>query len=498
MKKISLFLVVVLLVTAFAACSQTQNQSNTDVSVPDSNVSQDSIPSHLNGVTFDNTEIIILAVWGENNFHGYQWAPLEMIDEPVNDKTFERNALIAQNHGLIIKQEKAVNPTDVTDKLGIQIDSGIDNYQIGATSVHYLAKTVAEKGQAYNFHTLNDEIGKDYLQLDADYYDQTAVSDLSIINKLFFLTGDICVTDNDATWAVFFNKELLAEKGLENPFDIVRSGKWTIDKMHEMAKEAAFISGDTMDFTADTDDTWGIIAQTYDGVAYMWGAQQSMITKDEDDIPQFRILEERNTNVFSNLYDMMLDSNVCGVADFFGRWDSGIYGIAGDIFLNGHSLFYSSNVEVMSGDGFRETEVDYGVIPMPKADELQEDYYSHANIYSATTVCIPISNLDKLEPTVFAIEAMSYYGKELVRDIYYETTLKNKRTKDDDSKEMLDVIFSHRTWDLSAIFDWGDALYIYTTEIGKKTNTLEETIQSKMDSLNEARDRTVEAFRNID
>lgn len=495
MKKLAFFLVALMLVSVFVGCTPANDQSKADQST-NQEVSQ-AEKTHLDGIKYDNVEIVVIAVGGDN-FSGAEWAPEEMNEEPVNDATFERNALILQNHGVDIKVFNRENYKGVIEGLETDVDAGTCNYHFGATAVHRLATSLAEKGHLYNFHSLNDEIGKDYLKLEADYYDQTAVRDLSIVNKLFFLTGDICVTDNDATWATFFNKGIIADKGLENPFELVRNDAWTIDKMHQMATDAKTLVGDKMDFVADTDDTWGIILQSYDGVAYMWGAQQSMVEKDEEDIPQFRLLSERNINVFDNLFDMMLDMDVVGIADHYGRWDSGIYGVAGDIFLNGHSLFYSSNVEVMSGDTFRSTEVDYGVIPMPKADDLQEDYYSHANIYSATVVSVPISNVEKLEETVFAIEAMSLYGENYVRDVYYETTLKNKRTKDDDSKEMLDVIFSHRTWDLSAIFDWGQALYIYSGQIGDKVNTLGQKVESMMSSLNSARDSTVAAFKAID
>jgi ABC-type glycerol-3-phosphate transport system substrate-binding protein len=36
-----------------------------------------------------------------------------------------------------------------------------------------------------------------------------------------------------------FSKDLLREYGLENPYDIVKSGKWTWDKLSEMAKQVS-------------------------------------------------------------------------------------------------------------------------------------------------------------------------------------------------------------------------------------------------------------------
>ena len=136
---------------------------------------------------------------------------------------------------------------------------------------------------------------------------------------------------------------------------------------------------------------------------------------------------------------------------------------------------------------------------MPKVDELQEEYSSHGNIYSCTVATIPISVVenDDLPLTLFAMEAMAYYGREMVTDEYYEVTLKNKRFNDDDSPEMLDIISKNRTYDLSAIYDWGSALYLYTNLIGSKNNTLVSSAEKYLEAIEADLRATVEAVDAI-
>ena len=95
------------------------------------------------------------------------------------------------------------------------------------------------------------------------------------------------------------------------------------------------------------------------------------------------------------------------------------------------------------------------------------------------------------------MEAMAYYGSQMVKDEYYEVTLKNKRFTDNDSPEMLDIITNNRTYELSMIHDWGQALYLYTNQLLGRTNTLQSSADAAKAAMEEARDATVEAINSL-
>lgn len=53
---------------------------------------------------------------------------------------------------------------------------------------------------------------------------------------MFFTTGEITVSDNDAAFVILFNKELHEAYNLEDPYQLVYDGKWTMDKFAELCK----------------------------------------------------------------------------------------------------------------------------------------------------------------------------------------------------------------------------------------------------------------------
>lgn len=103
------------------------------------------------------------------------------------------------------------------------------------------------------------ELDNGYIDLNADYWDQSAIEALSIANHLYYITGEAIVSDNAATWAMYYNKDLLADNGLQNPVELVDAGTWTIDALYEMCKAVAtkVSTGDTMSYDPADGDIWG-------------------------------------------------------------------------------------------------------------------------------------------------------------------------------------------------------------------------------------------------
>ena len=54
---------------------------------------------------------------------------------------------------------------------------------------------------------------------------------------------------------------------------------------------------------------------------------------------------------------------------------------------------------------------------------------------------------------------------------YYEQTLKNKRFEDTESEEMLDLIFRNKSFDIGAVYSFGDILGFYTNILISGSNT---------------------------
>jgi len=491
-----LVLCICLVAVSFVACQNDKEESNA-TSITQSNESEapEYLVPHLGEADLDGFTLTFLAAQdrADDAYDECQFNTEEQTNEPVNDAFYNRNRKIEQEYNCKIQLLTVENATKVVEKIREAVQVGSADFQVAAAGITYLS-TLATEGLLYDFNTLQDS----KLNLEGDWWDQAAIRDISIADMLHFITGDIVVTDNEATWAVFFNKTIVETLDLDNPFELVRNNEWTLDKMNEMALTAKTDDGDSTR-TVTGNDQWGLIAQTYDGVAYMWGAEQAMVTKDADDLPVFRLKDQTNIDVWGDVFTLLVNQDYTAMADFFYAWNSADYKIVGQNFIDGKALFRANAISTVNSAEMREAELSYGILPMPKRDANQEEYSSSCTVYWATFLTIPtVIDSSEIENTTFVLEAMAYLGKEMVTYEYYDKTLKNKRLQDTDSPDMLDLVFKNRTFDLAAIYNWGGtngALYFYTSLIGAKSDNIVSYTDERLSIFETAMNETIEAFQ---
>lgn len=487
-KRITSLLLVALLVLSslfLVACDKEKEDGSTAVSGADND-------GFLNEKKNFGGESIVFITFDNGNFSTCEIAPEEIVNEAVSDAFYERNAIIEEKYGLKIEVEAISSQPEIIETIRLNCQSSLDEYQAVVAGIHYIAPLGVE-GLLYDFNSIDNG----YLHLDEKWWDQTIKRDVSINNKIWFLSGDALVQDDEATWAMYFNKDLVSTYNLEDPYQLVRDKKWTLDKMHELASKVHKQNGATKSFDPSVGDIWGLVVQSYDFYAFMLGGGQPMIDN-TGDTPRLRVDEQENINTFGKVYDVMLDDKNTGVADFFGSWSSGVYDQESDIFVNGNALFMPGSISLVSQEKMREADIRYGILPMPMRSELQDDYTTSVTVYWCAAMSIPISNVEKLDATCYALEAMAYYGNQKVTPEYYDRTLTYKRFNDDESRDMLDLIFRNRTYDLGGIFNFGDVgssngtLYFYTTLLGAKSNGIVSEYDKYKDSYQNSLNELVE------
>jgi len=361
--------------------------------------------------------------------------------------------------------------------------------------IYDIAPTITE-GYFYDFREINSTFndGKGWIKLDEPYWDQNSMHDYSISNKVFMLTGDICLYDDENTWAMFFNKDMITEYGFENPYVTVKEGNWTLDVLYEYCKKVTEPDGEKLTWDATANHKWGMVTQVYDCPMFMLGCGQRLVQKDANDLPVLRVDEQRNVDIAHKVLEMLIDENKVGMADFYGAWNTGVYGEEMAIFANGHAMFLPTSMVFLSTQHAKNSDVDIGVIPMPKADSVQEDYSSSSNVYWLHMVSIPKTNVKNLEATLFALEAMAWYGQRYINPEYYEKVLKLQKFQDEDAEEMLDLIFKNRTYDMGIAYDWANMMAFYDTLVCSKSTDIVTLYDSKKESFQAAIDETIDAF----
>ena len=490
--------------TGFAACSSTvtpsdaSGESSATADGNNSTVSETVFP--LEKENFGGVTIKALSYETEGSFQyqTFEIAPLAINTDPVNDMAYDRAQLIRQEYGIDLVQELVPTKNDVVNTVREMVLNNMDSYQIVVAPLHYLAKLVAEDA----YHDIG-ALENGYIDLSKPYWDQKINKQLSVMGHNFFVNGDAIVSDDEATWAVFFNKDIakdhaLAEGyGVSSLYDLVDQGNWTIDVMYEMAKKVVNDNGDGMSWSASSDDVWGISAQAYDGYTFTVAAGHTMTALDDDGYPYITVGDEGNIEAFDKVHRILNDKAVCALAEVEGRSSTNKYEEIVQIFANGGALFTPEKIGTVSNPVMRNANIRYGLLPMPKINEEQDDYTSTITVWWCSAMAIPATNVDNLDATCYAMEALAYYGMEMLTPEYYDRTLKNKRFEDEESEAMLDLIFRNRTYDVGIVLNFaGDMLGFYDTILISGVNTHISALDAKRDAYQEAIDDFEDQFLN--
>ena len=139
----------------------------------------------------------------------------------------------------------------------------------------------------------------------------------------------------------------------------------------------------------------------------------------------------------------------------------------------------------------RQMETNYGILPIPKYDEAQENYSSLVWMHHDTILGIPatVKNTDMAEIVLEALSAESYYT--VYRD-FYDTVIMGRSARDQQSKEMLQIIFDTRSFDPGLIWDntpfAGKILRLSatgTSDIASLWASYKDAIDDRVTELNE-------------
>ena len=158
-------------------------------------------------------------------------------------------------------------------------------------------------------------------------------------------------------------------------------------------------------------------------------------------------------------------------------------------FANDRAFFLTGQIKT-SGQ-LRSMESEFGILPFPKLDENQDEYYTYIT-GNNLMMTIPSTNRDP-ETTAAIIDALTYRSYETVLPVYYENKVGQKGLRNDDSIEMLDIIRSGRGIDASDYFLWNSNVSnLIKTSILNGTGDAASIAESERQKTDEA----IKSFMN--
>ncbi len=277
---------------------------------------------------------------------------------------------------------------------------------------------MASEGYLLDFYQM------EYIDLEADYWNKTAIDDLAIGGVGYYALSDYMIADPDA---IFFNKEMLASyEEMEDPYTLVREGRWTLDQMFQMASQVDF---DNEGLTDKKDGTYGLTAMA-DAVFISFIDSCGVTLMDDYDGVKVLNMSAGNQDYADLLSKVFTNMTMDWV--YLHPYVDG-YTWENDISYN-NALFSMESLK--QAYKHRESEVTFGILPYPKATELQE----YRSFDWSGMMCDP-NTVQNTEMVGKTLEALAFYSQTTTTVAYYEKLLGARLADAPDDAEMLKVIW---------------------------------------------------------
>lgn len=445
MKKIIAFLIASLMLMSIVACADKSNSNNKG----NSNNQTDQTENPFKDVDLQGETITVMCLStteGTMKINSYSDLKAdELLGDPVNDAVYERNENIKSTLNCDLEvYEMGTFGASGTINVGADLKNILlagNPDGIYAGFVNGISLSALISGEV--LYNLNDI---DSTGLDNEWWYKDANDSMVINGKLFAATGDFSVRGLVSMTSIFFNKTLLEKyEDLKNPYDLVRSGDWTIDVLSEYANVMTEIGGDG---TLGVDDQVGFVSEWGSGYYYLSAAGVRAYENQGDDVvfAMNNAIAQEMVVKISNLLKNKQVSKI--VADHYG--DN--YSAAGVLSYFGDNkiAFYSHNI--YDALELRDMEAEFGMLPLPKLSKNQTEYYSISNRYFSSYAIIPLASPDA-EISGIILNALSYYGNKLLREAVYDRSFRSlKLLRDEDSVEMFELIINSQIQDMGLFY----------------------------------------------
>ncbi len=452
--------------TAGEETAPEEEETRATANVPDSDFEGYTFTIHCSS----NSEYSII----QNDF-----AAEELTGEAINDAKFNRLVAVGEKLNIsIVTQEAASAGSDAGyNEISQDVTAGTSSFDL-ATACGYATSKLSMN----NF--LVDMTTVPYIDLSAEWWDQVANEDLRILDQLFYTTGDITVSDNDATYCIMFNKNLITDYAMENPYEMVEKGTWTVDKFIEMASAVSMdLNGDGV---FDTNDRYGALIwdDTMMGVVNCSGEKCASVNA--EGLIELTLNSEKTINILDKFYSFAQQKEIA-YAYQRANWNDSLLVT---MFSGDQSLFLTQLIQLVPK--MREMDSDFGILPYFKYDEAQEGYYTTIGSWHSVFVCVPNGQIDA-ERTGIITEVLASESYELT-EAYYDKTLKGKTTRDEESSGMLDIIFANRVYDLGWYFQFGGYNEGVMNQFRQYKNEFSSMYKTSEKAANKVIQKTNEAF----
>ncbi|MCL2773997.1 MAG: extracellular solute-binding protein, partial [Oscillospiraceae bacterium] len=338
-KKITAILLIIsiFLLLIMQSCANSANNANNNGTSSDNNTNNS---GEIQTTSPETTEYKAAAEpfdWGGkqftvlvNNTGNSTWLDVDFTCEeqngdPINDAVYKRNMEIEDMFNIKIVPVPVDQGAHVTN-VRKAVKAGDNAYDV-AFNDPFDNATLSQEGDLYDLFNVPN------LDLTQPWWDQNSVSDLSIGHKLYEVTGDIGTMYKKSVGILLFNKQMIQDYALGNPYQLVQDKKWTMDAFLTMCKAVSQdLNGDGK---WDENDRYGLLGYCDMIAISLIGGGVKFATKNADDIPEITFYSDKTVNIFNKITNILYDKSLFWSWSATGKTNE----VSQAMFENGQGLF---------------------------------------------------------------------------------------------------------------------------------------------------------------
>ena len=270
------------------------------------------------------------------------------------------------------------------------------------------------------------------LRLNEKWWSELMANELTVNGKLFDMTGDLAINMWSNIHAMYFNKGMIEDYGRTSPYERVKAGTWTFDAFLTDIKDVS------MDLDGDGNmtesDQWGFLV--FDSIALdnfhnAFGIPVSK--KGTDGLPTYDLQNEKLIGAVEKITALAFENPD---SLYMKQGNPNIVADSRAIFTSGNAMYFADTLVACTA--MRDSDTEFGIIPLPKYDEEQEGYYTSSR--DGRTMFVIPNDVKDADFVGLITEALAVASHKYVIPAYYDVTLKTKAARDDESAAMLDII----------------------------------------------------------
>ncbi len=378
------------------------------------------LPPDIEGLDFGGEEL---------RFASPNWSvfkdyfPEEMTGDTLDDAAFMRISNVQNALNVKIVNTFDEFGANIQDIVKQSIQAGDDAFDIVFTHCIYGIGDYATGNMLYNLDALPN------LDLTNPWWNREIIDTFRIGTETYYAYGDIILSNPDA---IYFNKTIATEYDMPDHYARVKEGTWTYDVFLEEIKTVSIdLNGDGKMDGADKVGISGDMTESLSALPFACGVRLTKVTEDGLELDFF---SDKVVDIFNKTYDVFMDKSVSQI--YFRQFED-----VTQTFVDNRALFGIGDTSSMVG--YRDYEIDFGILPMPKYDEAQESYQC---LVWTKLCCVP-TTVQRPELVGACLEQFAYESAD-VQTAYNEVLIRGKSTRDVESLEMLDIIYDSQVGDI--------------------------------------------------